>query len=75
MLCPGPMIASENADEFGTKDEAIAMVHRVQEMFKKDPKLYYDNKLNTQMQKDYIKLGTAFEDGDFKRFGDGVRSI
>jgi cytochrome c len=30
------MIASANADEFGTKDEAIAMVHRVQEMFKKD---------------------------------------
>jgi hypothetical protein len=46
-----------------------------QEMFKKDPKLYYDNKLNTQMQKDYIELGIAFEDGDFKRFGDGVRSI
>ena len=30
------LIAPANADEFGTKDEAIAMVKRVQEMFKND---------------------------------------
>jgi cytochrome c len=30
------MIASVTAEEFGTKDEAIAMVKRVQEQFKKD---------------------------------------
>lgn len=40
-----------------------------QEMFKKDPKLRYDNKTNIQMQKDYIQLGSKFEDGDFHRFG------
>jgi hypothetical protein len=38
-----------------------------------DPKnahLKYDPKINTQMQKDYIAIGQAFEDGDFKRFGE-----
>jgi hypothetical protein len=45
-----------------------------QEQFKKDPKLYHDQKINIQMQKDYIALGSAFEDGDFKRFGDGISS-
>lgn len=43
-----------------------------QEQFKKNPKLYSDVKINTQMQKDYVALGAAFEDGDFKRFGDGI---
>jgi hypothetical protein len=39
-----------------------------QEMFQKDPKLKFDPKTNVQMQKDYIRLGTKFEDGDFNRF-------
>lgn len=40
-----------------------------QDMFKSNPQLKYDPKTNTQMQKDYIALGSAFEDGDFHRFG------
>lgn len=40
-----------------------------QDLYKKDPKLKYDSKTNIQMQKDYISMGTAFEDGDFHRFG------
>jgi hypothetical protein len=39
-----------------------------QELFKSNPQLKYDPKTNTQMQKDYIALGQAFEDGDFHRF-------
>ena len=30
------MVGSARAEEFGTKDEAVAMVKRVQEMFKQD---------------------------------------
>lgn len=40
-----------------------------QDLFKANPTLKYDPKTNTQMQKDYIALGSAFEDGDFHRFG------
>lgn len=36
-----------------------------QELKKKDPKLYHDPKIANQMQKDYLELGEAFEDGDF----------
>src|SRR5437899_420797 len=37
-----------------------------------DPKkahLKFDKATNVQMQKDYIRLGSKFEDGDFNRFG------
>jgi PHD/YefM family antitoxin component YafN of YafNO toxin-antitoxin module len=40
-----------------------------QEMFKNNPSLKMDSKINVQMQQDYIKLGNTFEDGDFHRFG------
>jgi|SRR5712664_1938325 len=40
-----------------------------QEMFKANPSLKMDSRTNVQMQKDYISLGEAFEDGDFNRFG------
>jgi hypothetical protein len=40
-----------------------------QELRKKDPNAFYDPKTNIQMQKDYLNLGSEFEDGDFKRFG------
>lgn len=36
-----------------------------QELKKKDPKLYSNPKTQVQMHKDYLELGTAFEDGDF----------
>jgi hypothetical protein len=38
-------------------------------MFKNNPSLKMDSKINVQMQQDYIKLGNTFEDGDFHRFG------
>lgn len=37
-----------------------------QKLKKENPKLYNDPKTNVQMQKDYIELGDAFEDGDFR---------
>jgi hypothetical protein len=40
-----------------------------QDLFKANPSLKLDPKTNVQMQKDYIALGNAFEDGDFNRFG------
>lgn len=40
-----------------------------QDLFKANPQLKYDSKTNVQMQKDYIALGEAFEDGSFKQFG------
>src|SRR6266481_1011956 len=39
-----------------------------QELFKTNPRLKYDPRTNTQMQKDYAALGQTFEDGDFNRF-------
>lgn len=37
-----------------------------QKMKKESPKLYSDPKTAVQMQKDYIELGSEFEDGDFR---------
>lgn len=43
-----------------------------QELKRSDPKAYNDPKTTNQMIKDYETLGQRFEDGDFKRYGDGV---
>jgi hypothetical protein len=43
-----------------------------QALFKKDPKLYYDPKMTQEMVQAHADLGEAFEDGDFKRFGDSL---
>jgi chaperonin cofactor prefoldin len=40
-----------------------------QDLYKANPSLKYDRNTNVQMQKDYVALGNAFEDGDFHRFG------
>jgi hypothetical protein len=43
-----------------------------QDLKKSDPKVYNDPKTTTQMIKDYESLGSRFEDGDFKRYGDSA---
>lgn len=40
-----------------------------QEMRKTKPNLFYDPKINIQMQKDHQALGNEFEDGDFHAYG------
>lgn len=41
-----------------------------QEMFKKDPKLYYDPKMTQEMVESHAALGDEFKDGDFSIYGD-----
>jgi hypothetical protein len=41
-----------------------------QELFKKDPKLYYNPKMTQEMVESAAELGDAFQDGDFKKYGD-----
>jgi hypothetical protein len=36
-----------------------------QKMRQEKPDLFYDKKITAQMEKDYLELGPAFEDGDF----------
>ena len=43
-----------------------------QELKKTDPKSYYDPKTNVQMERDYVALGSEFEDGDFRKYGDSA---
>lgn len=65
---PGFQAPPRNAG-FNQKPEQKRTWAYYQEMFKTNPKLKYDSKTNVQMQKDYVALGQAFEDGDFHRFG------
>ena len=65
---PGFQPPPRNAG-FNQKPEQKRTWSYYQELMKADPKLKYDSKTNVQMQKDYIALGSAFEDGDFHRFG------
>lgn len=39
-----------------------------EKMRKDDPNAYYSSKIVRQMNEDYQRLGTKFEDGDFRRF-------
>jgi hypothetical protein len=41
-----------------------------QDLFKKNPKLYYDPKITQQMVESATELGDKFQDGDFKVYGD-----
>lgn len=41
-----------------------------QELYKKNPKLYYDPKMTQEMVESHASLGKDFEDGDFRKFGD-----
>jgi hypothetical protein len=43
-----------------------------QEQFKKNPKLYYDPKMTQEMVEAHAQLGTEFEDGDFRIYGDSL---
>jgi hypothetical protein len=66
---PGFTPPPRNTSGFTPKPEQKRTWAYYQDMFKKQPTLKYDAKINTQMQKDYAQLGSAFEDGDFNRFG------
>jgi hypothetical protein len=54
---------------FNQKPEQKRTWAYYQELYKADPKLKFDKTTNVQMQKDYMTLGSVFEDGDFHRFG------
>jgi hypothetical protein len=41
-----------------------------QDQYKKNPKLYYDPKMTQEMVESHAALGTEFEDGDFRVYGD-----
>ena len=43
-----------------------------QELYKKDPKLYYNPKMTQEMIDSAAELGDAFADGDFKVYGDSL---
>jgi len=66
---PGYSPPPRNSSGFTPKPEQKRTWAYYQDLFTKQPSLRLDNKTNVQMQKDYIALGTAFEDGDFNRFG------
>lgn len=61
-----PRNTSVNSPQKGTPQRTWSYY---QNLFKNNPQLKYDPKTNTQMQKDYAAIGSAFEDGDFHRFG------
>jgi hypothetical protein len=43
-----------------------------QELKKNDPRTYLSKETTVQMHKDYTELGKEFEDGDFRRYKDGI---
>jgi hypothetical protein len=45
-----------------------------QELYKKNPKLYYDPKMTQEMVEAHAALGEEFEDGDFRKYGDSLRN-
>lgn len=57
---------------FRPQGEAKKTWSYYQELFKKDPKLYYDPKMTQEMVESHAKLGAEFEDGDFRKYGDTV---
>lgn len=62
---PGYQAPPRNTSGFTPKPAQKRTWSYYQELKSKNPKLYSDRKTNIQMQKDYIDLGSAFEDGDF----------
>jgi len=61
-----PLRSDQRSDSFAPRVQKRTWSY-YQEMKKRDPKIYNDPKTNIQMQKDYIELGSEFEDGDFHR--------
>lgn len=60
-----PPRSSRRNDSFTPKGGPKRTWSYYQELKKANPKLYYDPKINIQMEKDHQALGEAFEDGDF----------
>lgn len=67
-----PVRSNQRSDNFAQKGNQKRTWTYYQELKKANPQLYYDPKITNQMQKDYAALGQAFEDGDFKSYGDGL---
>ncbi len=60
-----PPRSNQRSDNFSPTSSKRTWAY-YQKMRTESPKVYNDPKTQVQMHKDYIELGTAFEDGDFK---------
>lgn len=60
-----PVRSSQRSDNFSPKGGPKRTWAYYQELYKKDPQLYFDRKISVQMQKDAVELGEAFRDGDY----------
>lgn len=60
-----PLQSSKRQDSFAPTAGQKRTWSHYQELKKNNPRLYHDPQTNIQMQKDYLELGAAFEDGDF----------
>ena len=60
-----PPQSSRRSDTFSPTAGQKRTWSYYQELKKTNPRLYHDPQTNIQMQKDYLELGAAFEDGDF----------
>lgn len=64
-----PPRSNQRSDNFKPTGAKKRTWSYYQELKKSDPKLYFDPKTAVQMHDDAVELGTAFEDGDFHRYG------
>lgn len=66
-----PPRSNQRSDGFHQKGSTKRTWSYYQELKKSNPTLYLDPKTVSQMTKDYAELGSSFEDGDFRAYGDG----
>lgn len=62
-----PPRSNQRADQFAPKGGEKRTWSYYQNLRKTDPAKYRDPQTQVQMHKDYLELGTAFEDGNFKQ--------
>jgi hypothetical protein len=61
-----PISSNQRTDNFSPSASKKRTWSYYQNLKRDNPKLYQDPKTQVQMQKDYIELGDAFEDGNFR---------
>jgi len=66
-----PPRSNQISSSFKPKEEKRTWSY-YQKLRKENPRAWLDPKTTDQFHKDYIALGKEFEDGDFRRFGDGL---
>ncbi len=64
-----PPRSAQRNDNFAPQGAQKRTWSYYQNMKKTNPALYHDPKINVQMEKDALELGSAFEDGDFHKYG------